>query len=286
MTLHAPRRPGGASDEIERRIHELGPWFHDLHLPSGHRTAPDHPLGDFPSFKWREIETAVPADLAGARALDIGCNAGFYAFQLAERGASVLGLDLDEHYLTQARWAAEQLDPDGRVEFRQGQVYDVAGEEPFDLVLFLGVLYHLRYPLLALDLLASKVAPGGRMILQTLTMPGDAPGEPPEDLGIGEREALTQPGWPRAAFIERSLAGDPTNWWAADDACVQAMIRSAGMRVVATPGHEIYVCEPDPDGDISAWVRDPEMRAALGERSPRGRGSLAGIRPEGETRGR
>jgi tRNA (mo5U34)-methyltransferase len=264
MTLHAPQRREPAGDEIEREIAELGPWFHDLHLPSGHRTAPDHPLGDFPSFKWREIETAVPADLTGRRALDIGCNAGFYSFQLGGRGASVLGLDVDEHYLRQARWAAEQLDPDGRVEFRQGQVYDVVDErEPFDLVLFLGVLYHLRYPLLALDLLASKVAPGGRMILQTLTMPGDEPVEAPEDIGIGDRDTLTEPGWPRAAFIERSLAGDPTNWWAVDDACVQAMIRSAGMRVVDTPGHEIYVCEPDPEHDHAAWVREPELRAAL-----------------------
>ena len=249
---------------VQARIEELGPWFHDLHLPSGHRTAPDHPFGDFPRFKWEQIEPHVPADLAGVRALDVGCNAGFYSFQLAGRGASVLGLDLDEHYLRQARWAAGQLDPQGRVEFRQGQVYDVVDEqEPFDLVLFLGVLYHLRYPLLALDLLASKVAPGGRMILQTLTMPGDEPLAVPDDVGMGERARLTDSGWPRAAFIERSLAGDPTNWWAADDACVQAMVRSAGMRVVETPGHEIYVCEPDPEHDIAAWAREPEMRAAL-----------------------
>src|SRR5690348_17397967 len=43
------------------------------------------------------------------RVLDIGCNAGFYSFELAARGAQVTGLDMDPHYLRQARWAAERL---------------------------------------------------------------------------------------------------------------------------------------------------------------------------------
>ena len=241
---------------------ELGPWFHNLHLPGGEQTAPDHPLGDFPAFKWRQIAPHVPADLSGARALDIGCNAGFYSFELAARGASVLAVDLDERYLRQARWASEQLDPRNRVEFRRMSVYALAElDERFDLVLFLGVLYHLRHPLLALDIVADRV--GGRLVLQTLTMPGDAPAKAPEDLPIGGRDALTGPGWPRAAFIERHLAGDPTNWWAPDDACVQAMARSAGLRVVATPGHEIYVCEPDPEHDHARFFRAAELDAVL-----------------------
>ncbi len=252
-------------DAIAGQIERLGPWFHDLRLPSGHRTAPDHWLGDFPAFKWREIAPHVPADLRGARALDIGCNAGFYSFELAARGAEVLAIDLDEHYLRQARWAASQLDPEGRVDFRQMTVYDLVdvGEE-FDVVLFLGVLYHLRYPQLALDLVASRVRPRGRMIHQTLTMPGDEPVAPPEDVGMDDRSRLTEPGWPRAAFIERSLAGDPTNWWAPDDACVQAMARSAGLSVEATPGHEIYVCSrAGADEDHAAFFRRSELRSAL-----------------------
>jgi tRNA (mo5U34)-methyltransferase len=243
------------------------PWFHNLHLPDGDQTAPDHPLGDFPSFKWEQIEPSVPADLSGRRALDIGCNAGFYSFALAARGAEVLALDSDDHYLEQARWAAGQLDPEGRVELRRMQVYDLARvDEGFDLILFLGVLYHLRHPLLAIDLVAERL--DGRLILQTLTMPGEAPVQAPPDLGLDEREALTAPGWPRAGFIEHSLAGDPTNWWAPDDACVQAMLRSAGLRVTETPGHEIYVCEVDPAGDVRRAERLEELRAALGQRQP------------------
>jgi tRNA (mo5U34)-methyltransferase len=246
---------------------KLAPWFHNLHLPDGSQTAPDHPLGDFPAFKWAPIAAHVPRDLGGARALDIGCNAGFYSFKLAERGASVLAVDIDAHYLRQGRWAAEQLDPDGRVEFRQMTVYDLVDvDEQFDVVLFMGVLYHLRHPLLALDIVADRV--GGRLVLQTLTMPGEAPIEPPSDLRIGRRERLLEPGWPRAAFIERRLAGDPTNWWAPDDACVQAMARAAGLRVLAKPDHEVYVCERDRAEDpASSKLRRAELRAATRQSS-------------------
>src|ERR671932_2784588 len=78
--------------EREREIASLGPWFHNLHLPDGAQTAPNHALGDFPAFKWRELAPHLPSDLTGWRALDIGCNAGFYSFELAKRGASVTGV--------------------------------------------------------------------------------------------------------------------------------------------------------------------------------------------------
>jgi len=83
---------------LEQRVRELGPWFHNMDL-GGVVTAPDHFLGDYPAFKWRNVEQAVPADLRGWDALDIGCNAGFFSFELARRGARVQGLDLDERYL-------------------------------------------------------------------------------------------------------------------------------------------------------------------------------------------
>ncbi|HVM35644.1 MAG TPA: TIGR04290 family methyltransferase [Actinomycetota bacterium] len=234
---------GRAGDEIDRRIDSLAPWFHNLHLPSGHQTAPDHPLGDFPSFKWKQLQAHIPQDLHGWSVLDIGCNAGFYSFALADRGADVLAIDHDEHYLEQACWAAPMFGFSGSVRFERLGVYDLADmRESFDLVLFMGVLYHLRYPLLAFDLVASKT--GKLLVFQTLTMPGEEEVEPPEDLGIDERDRMLHPGWPKMAFIERNLAGDPTNWWAPNHAAIEAMLRSAGMRVVERPGHEIYICAP------------------------------------------
>jgi tRNA (mo5U34)-methyltransferase len=265
MTLQSmgTAAPAGA-DETSHRIAELAPWFHNLHLPDGRCTAPDHPLGDFPAFKWHQLAGSIPAELAGTTALDIGCNAGYYSFQLAARGARVLAIDHDEHYLEQGRWAARLLDPHGLVEFRRMGVYDLASlPDRFDLVLFLGVLYHLRHPQLALDIVAERV--GGRLVFQTLTMPASADAlEVPDDLPLERRDLLTAPGWPRAAFIEHSLAGDPTNWWALDDACVRAMLRSAGLQVIGTPGHELYVCEPAAAGDPATPWRQAELAAVLG----------------------
>ena len=242
-------------------IAALGPWFHNLHLPGGEQTAPDHPLGDFPSFKWRELAPHLPDDLTGWRALDIGCNAGFYTFELARRGAQVVGADIDDHYLRQARWAKGLFGIDGQVEFRQLHVYDLARtDETWDIVLCMGLLYHLRHPLLALDLVASRAT--RLLVFQTLTMPGDETVEPPSDLHLDERARLRETGWPAMAFVERSLAGDPTNWWAPSHACVEAMARSAGLELLARPGHEMYVFRPH--GLPADAAR--ELRAAL----PRG----------------
>jgi tRNA (mo5U34)-methyltransferase len=225
--------------------HDLGPWFHNLHLPDGTQTAPDHPLGDFPRFKWQVLAPSLPADLTGRRALDIGCNAGFYSFELAGRGAHVLGVDHDPHYLAQAAWARERFGLHDRVELRELAVYDVHRlQERFDLVLFMGVLYHLRHPLLALDLVADRVADGGTLVLQTLTTDRDdgPQAHVPADLPLRQRERLHEPGWPKLAFVEHQLAGDATNWWIPNPPAVEAMVRSTGLEIASHPAHETWLC--------------------------------------------
>ncbi|MCU1353947.1 MAG: Methyltransferase type 11 [Acidimicrobiales bacterium] len=256
MTLQSDGPP------LDAEVRRLGPWFHNLHLPGGRQTAPDHPLGDFPSFKWAELSSAVPEDLRGARALDVGCNAGFYSFELARRGADVLAIDPDPHYLRQAAWAAERLGLAARVTLRRLGVYDLVGlDETFDLVLFMGVLYHLRHPLLALDLVAEHTR--STLVVQTLTVPDDAPDRAPRDLPLAQRGRLREPGWPTLAFVEHHLAGDPTNWWVPNASAVEAMIRSSGMRIVDRPGHELWVCQP-----AGQWPGRRELRAATGRLRP------------------
>lgn len=248
--------------EVLREIEGLGPWFHNLHLPDGIQTAPNHALGDFPSYKWNRLAPLLPEDLRGWTALDIGCNAGFYTFELARRGARVTGLDVDSHYLAQARWAARRFGLGAQVEFRQAQVYDLArDEERYDLILFMGVFYHLRYPMLALDILAQKL--DRLMVFQTLTMPGAEVYPDTHGLGLNDREPLLDPGWPKMAFLEHRFAGDPTNWWAANHAGVEAMLRSAGLRVTTRPGHEIYLAEPDPEHPscVATWDRGEFLSA-------------------------
>lgn len=247
-----------------QRIQALGPWFHNLHLPGGRETAPHHPLGDFPAFKWAQLAPHLPRRMTGWRALDIGCNAGFYTFELARRGAEVLGIDVDPHYLAQARWAAREFGLADRVQFRRMQVFDLArSHEQFDLVLFMGVFYHLRYPLLALDIVAGLVS--RLLVFQTLTMPGMEVIRNTYDRHIMDRADLTRPGWPKMAFIEHKFAGDPTNWWIPNHACVEAMLRSSGLRVIARPVHETYLCVPN--HSPKQWMKTQgiaELRAATG----------------------
>src|SRR5436190_12448907 len=158
MTLQSQGAAVAGSDEVARQIRALAPWFHNIRLPDGRQTAPDHPLGDFPAFKWEQIGGWLRQDMSGLTVLDIGCNAGFYSVALVRRGAQVVGIDSDPHYLRQAAWVRAQFGIDEeRLSLRQMQVYELSRlEGEFDVVLFLGVLYHLRYPLLALDMVAQK----------------------------------------------------------------------------------------------------------------------------------
>lgn len=258
-----------SSNSIEDEIISLAPWFHNLHLPDGTETAPDHFLGDFPSYKWELIGEHIPNDLTGWRILDIGCNAGYYSFELARRGGSVLGIDVDPHYLKQARWAVKQFQLEDRVEFRQMQVYDLSKmSERFDLVMFMGVFYHLRYPMLALDLVAQKV--GRLLVFQALTMPGEEILEDTYDRGWQDRDAMLDPGWPKMAFIEHRFTGDPTNWWVPNRSGVESMLRSSGMKIIERPECEIYVCELDPDHPscVSTW-NCSELLSATGQKWPK-----------------
>lgn len=243
-------------DRIKRRIDELGPWFHNMNL-GGVWTAPDHFLGDYPAVKWRGFAHAIPADLKGRTVLDIGCNGGFYAIEMKRRGADrVVAIDSDEDYLAQARYAAEVAGTP--IEFRRLDVYDVGAlAERFDVVLFMGVLYHLRHPLLALDLIREHAA-RDLLVFQSMQR-GSAEVDPvPDDFPFTERAPFDRPGYPRLHFVERSYSGDNTNWWVPNRACVEAMLRSAGFAITAHPEEEVYVCStvdlpPHPSGPNAVY---------------------------------
>ncbi len=177
--------------------------------------------------------------------LDIGCNAGFYSMEMKRRGAArVLGIDTDEHYLRQARFAAEVEGAD--VEFRRMAVWDVGSiGERFDLVIFMGVLYHLRHPLLALDLIHEHVAQGPAAV------PEHAARQPrmievAADYDFNAPAPFDEPGFPKMHFIEQRYSHDETNWWVPNRACVEAMLRSSGFAIEAQPEDEVYLCRWQP----------------------------------------
>src|SRR5829696_925869 len=229
-----------SQEQIRRRVAELGQWFHNLDL-GGVKTAPDHFLGDYPAVKWQRFAAAVPADLRGKSVLDVGCNAGFYSIEMKRRGADrVVAIDTDEKYLAQARFAAKVNRAD--IEFRNLSVYRVGElKEQFHLVLFMGVLYHLRHPLLALDLLHEHVV-GDLLVTQSMLRGSSESIEVPPDFPFWESELFENEKFPSMYFVEKRYANDPTNWWIPNRACFEAMLRSAGFEILDHPEDEVFIC--------------------------------------------
>jgi tRNA (mo5U34)-methyltransferase len=246
--------------QLAQRISELGEWFHNLNL-NGVATAPHHFLGDFPNIKWKQIESAIPEDLTGATVLDVGCNGGFYSIEMKKRGAKrVLGIDVDDRYLEQARFAARTLGLD--IELEKRSVYS-AHELPgqFDYVLFMGVFYHLRYPLFALDNLIKKV--GSKLVFQTMVRGSAEVQEWANDYPFWNTHIFEERDFPKMFFIENLYSQDPTNWWIPNRAAVEAMLRSSGLQIEDHPEPETWVCTPARVIQGDRYILDHELEGTL-----------------------
>ncbi len=260
-----PEQPGTSNTaadtaRLSHDIASLGDWFHNIDL-HGVWTAPNHFLGDFPNIKWKHIEPHIPKDLTGATVLDIGCNGGFYSIQMKKRGAErVLGIDIDDRYLNQGRFAAKTLGLE--IEFEKRSVYEVdqlAGQ--FDYVIFMGVLYHLRYPLYALDKIVKKV--GGKLVFQTMCRGSEASPKFEENYDFWNKKIFELPDWPRMYFVEHSYANDPTNWWIPNCPAAEGMLRSAGLTIIAHPETETWICEAKNATRDGKFVFDLELEGTL-----------------------
>ena len=258
----SPVPPGPPVKEavLAQRIAELGEWFHNLDL-HGIPTAPHHFLGDFPNIKWKHISQAIPEDLTGATVLDIGCNAGFYSLQMKQRGAKhVLGVDVDERYLSQAHFAAETLDLE--IDFQKRSVYDVdqiPGQ--FDYVLFMGLFYHLRYPLFALDKIIKKV--GKRLVFQTMIRGSEEASTWDDDYPFWNKEVFLDSNFPAMYFIEKSYSHDYTNWWIPNRGAVESMLRSSGLEILEHPELETWICAPVNVKRDGRYILDMELDGTL-----------------------
>ena len=251
---------------LARRIEELSPWFHNMEL-DGVWTAPDHFLGNYPAEKFRHFAAELPQNLTGKTVLDIGCNAGFYAIEMKRRGAArVVGIDDHDRYLDQARLACGVTGCE--VELRKLSVYDVAElREKFDVVLFMGVLYHLRHPLLALDLIHEHVT-RDLLVFQSLQRGSDAVTPLQENYDFGQTELFDDPGYPKLHFVEREYAHDWTNWWIPNRACSEAMLRAAGYTVEKRVPDDVYFCR-HAEAPYGHWERGAVYPARGGSEGTR-----------------
>lgn len=247
---------------LEQQVRQLGEWFHNIDL-MGVQTAPNHFLGDFPNVKWQHIAGALPNDLSGAEVLDIGCNGGFYSLEMKRRGAArVLGIDVDDRYLNQARFAARTLNLE--IEFERRSVYEVeqiAGQ--FDYVFFMGVFYHLRYPLFALDQVVKKVRPQGKLVFQSMLRGSEEVKQWQENYLFWETSMFRDPAYPAMYFVEHSYANDHTNWWIPNRAAAEAVLRSSGLELVDHPEPETWICTPGNTMRDGQYIIDLELKGRL-----------------------
>jgi tRNA (mo5U34)-methyltransferase len=225
-------------DALRLAIAKLGPWYHDVELTPEVSTNPVNK--QYMANRWRFLKPFIPDDLTGKSVLDIGCNAGFFSFEMKKRNAArVVGVDIMPHILAQARFLSHWFKLP--IELRELGVYDIESLGQFDLVVFIGVLYHLRHPLYALEKVASVCRE--TMYLQSL-LRGDARDfEPAENYTFGEQAVFERPEFPRMYFIEKSFNGDESNWWVPNHSCLKAMARAVGFNKIEESGHpELVVC--------------------------------------------
>jgi len=127
------------------------------------------------------------------------------------------------------------------IELRELGAYEVASLGEFDIVIFIGVLYHLRHPLYAMDQVASICKEV--MYLQSVVRGDTHDFEAAADYPQTEQDVFKRPEFPRMYFIEKSFNGDASNWWFANTSCLMAMARSAGFVTVQQTSHpEIIIC--------------------------------------------
>jgi tRNA (mo5U34)-methyltransferase len=236
------RRPAPRTrEQVEQAVRELGWWYQHFELPSGVWTGDGIAPAYDPAERWRWIAPHVPDDLAGASVLDVGGNAGYFSLQMKLRGAGRCVLvEPIEEFAAQARFVFSQFKVDVKVVVDDVHTYCLTGREHFDYVLFLGLLYHLRYPLLVLDRLAEMTRV--RLVLQSMIIGSPVPNVPGPDADL---EQVSNDGFPRLAFVEYAFRGDRTNWWLPNYAALDALARSAGLRVLERPTPELLITEPE-----------------------------------------
>ena len=200
--------------DLQSRVSAIR-WYHTIDLGGGvvTRGVDDSPM--------RLARARLPESLRGLTVLDIGAWDGFFSFECERRGAArVVAAD---HFSwhgsgwgTKAGFLLAREALGSRVEDIDIDVMDLTPERvgTFDVVLFLGVLYHLRHPLLALERVSSLTR--DRLILETVV-----------DLVGFRRPAM-------AFYPGRELNNDPTNWWGPNIPAVRGMLGSLGFGHVTT----------------------------------------------------
>jgi tRNA (mo5U34)-methyltransferase len=223
------------SDQVARVQH----WYHRIEVAPGVVTPG---INNSPAVL-RALR--LPDDLSGRRVLDIGTRDGFFAFECERRGATVVAVDAAPIEDTGFAVAARLLG--SHVRYEQRNIWDLSREKDgeFDIVLCLGLLYHLRDPLAALDLLRTLCR--GTLFLETAALdPGSA--HVFNNIGAWSASVAAFDTTPLMQFLPGRVANnDPTNFWLPNRACLKAMLEESNFvvdRVEVNGARAIAVARP------------------------------------------
>ncbi len=216
---------------IRELIAAHGRWWHEIELAPGIVTPGD----DSNRMKLPILDQlGLPASLRGTRTLDIGCSDGFFSFELERRGADVVAMDFVPETYTGFATARQILG--SNVSYRMDNVYNLTPEQygEFDIVLFLGVLYHLRKPLAALDAIRSVMKPGAQLFVGTMLIDEYVllPDGSVTTLNALNPALATIPLW--QAYPGDTLNGDYTNCFAPNMRALEAALSEAQFQVNAS----------------------------------------------------
>ena len=248
-------------DEIRARVERLGPWFHCIDLGGGLLTKTASAVGEpdeHPRPTWEKVRACLPEEMAGRSVLDVGCNAGFYAVELKRRGAgAVLGVDSQRNLVRQAVFVRDVLGLD--IEYRRMSVYDLDPRElgQFDVTLALGLVYHCKHLVLALERLFAVTRE--LLVLETAIYPPEkSPGSFAYE--VGGLRPLLHP----LAYVENPGEAKEAiyNWFLPGVEALTALLKNVGFdEVEVFPATQddraIFACrkrEPYPDSRSFAFL--------------------------------
>jgi len=218
-------------DEILSGLKMLEPWFHRIDLGGGIFTKTESVMGepvDHPRESWEIIRQCLPADLAGKSVLDVGCNGGFYCVEAKRRGAGrVLGVDGQRQHVRQALFVRKVLGLG--LEFRRFSVYDLqpATVGVFDITLALGLVYHLKHLVLALERLYEVT--NELLIIETAIIPPEQ--TPPSFVqALGEIRQTLHP----LVYAENPPEAKEQvyNWFLPSPGALRALLLNTGFEEV------------------------------------------------------
>jgi len=208
--MSGPADPLAYVEDWRRRLSQTG-WWHSFELPDSTLI---EGVNSLEAQRNRIARFPIPADLTGKRVLDIGAWDGWFTFEMERRGAEVVAIDRWDN----PRFREMHAALGSRADYRQMNVYQLspAALGQFDVVLFLGVLYHLKHPLLALERVCSVTKSFAAV----------------ESFALTERflPGMDVEAYPLLKFFERDgFGGQFDNWFAATPQCLLGMCRTAGF---------------------------------------------------------